>query len=84
MDFNLYLQLPSFTYTAFISVVVLLTLMSLLHKTLDAIIVNKTPIEKLTAYYYISSLNYKKQSQPHREVKHIPKTKVVAESSLHK
>jgi hypothetical protein len=57
------------------SITVLLVIATLSHKALDAYIVNKTPIEKLPAYYQIISLDYKKQSQPHREVKQIPKTK---------
>ncbi len=84
MDFNLYLQ--NITYTLFIGTITIISLLSLVHKILDAIIVNKTPIDKLEVYYHVSALNKGIVTipQPHREVKQIPKTKVIAKSSLRK
>jgi hypothetical protein len=75
MDVNVYLQLPYFACEIYIIVKPLLIIEKLSNKALDAYIVNKIPIEKLRGYYHIISLDYKKQSQPHREVKQIPKTK---------
>jgi len=51
-----------------------------------AIITYTLPKDRLSAFYHIKALNKGIVTipQPHGEVKQIPKTKIVSESSLHK
>jgi hypothetical protein len=66
--------------------IIIKTLCHVIREVSTAIIVCKVPKDRLTALYHLEALKRGIVTIPqlHREVKQIPKTKAVAESSLHK